>query len=170
MAKTRARAHKPGSKISKSNLVIVKAEQLTLLSTTELLDPLLIIVLTVEAHTDTHANIILHAVSGILVVRINPIVLANVRLPLNDQPPTASGNQSLKHIVELARHLLESPLDGFVLALIEHGDEFIDRFLRGIEVFQKESNTTALYLSRDHSSIKAATSVVGLIVLVYRPN
>src|SRR2546421_2498959 len=59
----------------------------TLLSTTELLDPLLIVMLAIEAHTDADPRIILHRLSTrLLFVRVIFLIALRlaIRLPLDD--------------------------------------------------------------------------------------
>ena len=106
----------------------------TLLPPTELLDPLLVVVLAVKRDADPHTRIILHALAS-LRIRVVLISDLSIRLALYNQPSSPRRNQFLKHACEFPRDLLERALDGFVFALIKHGDQLLDRRLRGIEFF-----------------------------------
>lgn len=109
---------------------------LTLLSTTELLNALLIIMLAIEADADSNTDIVLHTLACILIVRINLLTRASrmVCLALDDETTTTCRNKLFKHIVKLAGHLLEGSLNGLVLALIKDRDEIIDRLLRCVQL------------------------------------
>src|SRR3954447_25806505 len=100
-------------------------EMLTLLSTTQLLDPLLIIVLAIKADTDANPDIVLDTLASFLIIGVNIILGSRVavRLALDNEATTAGRNQLLEHVVELARDLLECTLNGLVLALIKDGNK-----------------------------------------------
>lgn len=109
----------------------------TLLATTELLNSLLFVQrLRVERHADSHTGVILHRSFLLLVVRL----LGRVRLlplvaaALDDQPAVAGRHEPLEDVGELARYLLEGPLDGFVFALVQMRDQFLDGLLGLVEL------------------------------------
>lgn len=59
----------------------------------------------------------------------------------HDQPSLARGYELLKHLLKVLGNLLERPLDRLVLALVERGDELLDRVggrlelrLSGVEI------------------------------------
>jgi hypothetical protein len=61
------------------------------LSTTQLLNSLLFVVLAIEGDADANTGVILHALAG-LVIRIFFLSGALIGLPLNDQATTTSWN------------------------------------------------------------------------------
>lgn len=56
----------------------------------------------------------------------------------------AGGHELLEDGGELARHLLERALDGFVLGVVEMLDELLDGFLRGVELLAALEELLAL--------------------------
>ena len=89
----------------------------TLLSTTQLLYFLLIIVLAVERNADANASITLNALS-VLRLRIILRTIALISLALDDETTTTSWYETFKDLCEFLGNLLECSLDGFVFALI----------------------------------------------------
>ena len=57
-----------------------------------------------------------------------------VNFSLDNQPPAASGNKFFEHFLEVFRYLFEGPFNRFILALIQHLDEFLNRLCRRVEV------------------------------------
>ena len=133
-----------------------KKDFITLLSSTQLLDPLLFVVSTIERDADTHARIILHRPLRLLlllpplsffivfIVTVVIIILVlgvrfivrwgrTIHLTLNDQSTTTGRDETLKDVRKLARHLFEGPFDGLVFTLIEDIDEFDDGRLGRIQ-------------------------------------
>lgn len=51
---------------------------------------------------------------------------------LHLQTALTSRHQLLKHLGEIFRHLLESALDGFILACIKSGDQICDALAGGV--------------------------------------
>jgi hypothetical protein len=89
----------------------------TLLSTTQLLNSLLLIMLAVEGHADTNTGIVLYTLAR-LVIRVFFFSCALISLALDDQSTTTSWNQSLENRSELLGDLLECSLDCLILSLI----------------------------------------------------
>lgn len=109
--------------------------ELTLLTTAELLDLLLLVHdLGVERHTDPDAGVALHPRHGFRVRLVGGPVLAPVRLALDDEAPVARRHQLLKDGCELLRDLLERPLNRLVLLLVEMLDQGLDRLLRRVQL------------------------------------
>ncbi len=68
--------------------------RLTLLTTRELLNPLLFIMFAVEADTDAHTSIVLDRISSLLVLRIFLALSCwAVGFPLNNESSATCGNQ-----------------------------------------------------------------------------
>jgi hypothetical protein len=57
-----------------------------------------------------------------------------VNLLLHHQLALARRHECLKYLFKVLRHLLERPLDGFILALVEGFDEFLDTLGRLVEL------------------------------------
>jgi hypothetical protein len=91
------------------------------LSTTQLLDTLLLIVLAVEGDADTNTGVVLNALSGLLLIGIFTGTL--ISLSLNDETSTASWYKALENGCELLGDLLKGSLNGFILALIQDFNE-----------------------------------------------
>jgi hypothetical protein len=105
----------------------------TLLTSTQLLNPLLLIkLLGVERNTNPHPRVVLHG-SMLVSVRLFRF-LPSVRPALNHQTSMAGGHELLENGGKLLGHLLEGALDGLVLALIEVGDKLLDGGLRLVEL------------------------------------
>ena len=64
---------------------------------------------------------------------------------LNDQPPPSCRNKPLKYLLEILRNLLEGTLNRFVLALVEHLHQLIDRFCRFLKLFTTLPELVALF-------------------------
>jgi hypothetical protein len=94
----------------------------TLLSTTQLLDSLLLIVLAVEGDADANTCVVLHALPGFLIIGV--FTSALVSPSLDYQTATASGYQALEDGCELLGDLLEGSLNGFILTLIQDFNKF----------------------------------------------
>jgi hypothetical protein len=104
---------------------------LTLLTTTELLDFLLLVQrLGVERHTNSDTGVVLHT-SARLVVRVLR-VLAPVGPSLDNQAAVSGRHKALEDVGELLGHLLEGALDLLVLDLVQMGYELFDRLLRRV--------------------------------------
>lgn len=73
---------------------------LTLLSTTELLDLLLLIHLRVERNLDANSGVVFDTAT-VLFVRVFRLSPALVSFPLDDQASTSSRNQPLEYFCEL---------------------------------------------------------------------
>ena len=121
--------------------------KLTLLPATELLNALLIIVLTVEADTDTHAGIILHStlVDRLFIFGLVITGLSLVGLALNDQSATTCRDEFLEDLGECFADLFERTLNGFVLSLIENLDEILDRCFCSFEILSSRFQLLALF-------------------------
>jgi hypothetical protein len=90
------------------------------LATAQLLNTLLLVMLTVEADTNANADVIFYACAALFIVRLNLIVSVegSVGLSLNDQAATARGNKLFKDIGKLAGYLFECAFNGFILPLV----------------------------------------------------
>lgn len=111
--------------------------QHTLLPTTELLNPLLLVILAVERHADAHARVILDRLPSIPFLVLVVLVVTTRRsigLALDDEPPTTGRHEPLEDVGKLARDLLEGAFDGLVLALVEDVDELDDGLLRRVQL------------------------------------
>ena len=73
--------------------------------------------LTVEADADANTDVVLHALSGIFIVRVQCILRLHgtVRLALDNQTTAASGHKLLEDVGKLAGDLLEGSLNGLSL-------------------------------------------------------
>lgn len=91
----------------------------TLLSTAELLDPLLFIVLAIKAYTNADTSIVLYTFTFSLALLFLPLAIT---LSLNDEPAFACGYEPLKDIGKFTRHLFERTLDCFILTLVQNLD------------------------------------------------
>ena len=104
--------------------------QLTLLSTTQLLNALLVIMLAVETHTDAHTSVVLNTflVRFTLTVFVFRFLVCSaiILLSLDDQSTLPSRNQLGENLSKGFADLLESPLDRFVFALIKDLDQLSD--------------------------------------------
>ena len=90
--------------------------------------------LAVEADADAHARVVFHAVpllAALVLFLLRPLI----RFALDDQPASPGGDQLLEDHREFPTHLLERPLDGLVLALIQHRDQFLDARLAAVQLF-----------------------------------
>jgi hypothetical protein len=63
---------------------------------------------------------------------------------LNDEPPSACRNEGLEDFRKVLRHLFESALDRFVLALIQNSNEFLDGGGRLLELLSSVEKFVAL--------------------------
>lgn len=97
----------------------------TLLTTTQLLDALLVIMLAVERDTDTNTRIVLHTLT-LLLIRLVVFTSALISFTLNNQAATTSWYQALEDRGKLLRDLLESPLDSLIFALVKDVDEVLN--------------------------------------------
>lgn len=139
-----------------------RAITLTLLSTTELLDLLLLIHLRVEGHFDADAGVVFNTAT-ILVVRVFRVSPALVSFPLDDQASTSSGNQPLEYFREFFRDLLEGPLDCLVFALVEMRNQLLDGCLGGVKFF---SPLQQLLLLRGEAVVLLKGFLVDVLVLL----
>jgi hypothetical protein len=89
----------------------------TLLSTTQLLNSLLLVMLAVEGHADTNTSVVLYTLAR-LVIRVFFFSCTLISLALDDQSTTTSWNQSFENRSELLGDLLECSLNGLILSLI----------------------------------------------------
>src|SRR5271170_116301 len=92
---------------------------------TELLNPLLFIVLRVEGYTDGDTNVILHSLT---IVCVEEVVFS-----LDDETTGSGGDEFFKDFGKVFGDLFEGSFDDFVFALVEDFDEFADGFLGGFE-------------------------------------
>lgn len=114
--------------------LMVSTRELTLLAATELLDSLLLVeVLRVERHTDTNTSVVFNCTSSLSVRFL--WLLTSVGSALNHQAAVTGRNQFTEDGGKFLGDLLESTLNGFVLAAIEMLDEFFDRPLRIVQLF-----------------------------------
>jgi len=116
---------------------------LTLLTTTQLLDTLLLVVLAVERDTDTDTSVIFDTLTW-LFVRVFIVSVALIGLALDDQTATASGDQALKDGCEFLGYLLECSLDSFIFALIQDFNKVLNRRKTVIELLSSLRKTISL--------------------------
>lgn len=101
-------------------------EALTLLSTTELLDSLLLIqVLRVERHADTDTDVVLDATASFFVRLVG--VLATVGSSLDDESTVTSRYELPENGGKFLGHLLEGSLNSFILSSIQMLHELFNR-------------------------------------------
>ena len=101
-------------------------EALTLLSTTELLDSLLLIqVLRVERHADTDTNVVLYAAASFFVRLVG--VLTTVGSSLDDESTVTSRYELAENGGKFLGHLLEGSLNSFILSSIQMLHELFNR-------------------------------------------
>lgn len=82
--------------------------------------------LAVEGYADTYTGVVLDTVTTRLIIRVFVGRHTLVSLALNHQATTASGNKPLENLGEFLGYLLEGPLNGLILALIENLDEILN--------------------------------------------
>ena len=92
-----------------------------------MLDSLLFVVLAVEGHADAYTSVVLYAFSSFIIIGVLTSPL--VGLSLDDKTAAASGYQTLEDRCELLGDLLECPLNGFILALIQDFNKLRNRRL-----------------------------------------
>lgn len=113
-----------------------RGRRLTFLTAAQLLDALLVVVFAVEADADADAGVVLDAFAPCVVVGVVVVVVLRlaIGLALDDETAAAGGDEFLEDGGEFARDLFEGAFDGFVFALVQHGDEVLDRGLRRVEL------------------------------------
>lgn len=106
----------------------------TLLTTTELLDSLLLVqVLRVERDADAHTNVIFNTASSLLVGLVT--VSSTICAALDNETAVTGRYKLSKDGGKLLGYLLEGTLNGFILSAIEMFNELFNRPLRGSEFF-----------------------------------
>ena len=132
----RHRAHRPGQGVSSSTREQLHGVvELTLLSTTKLLDLLLLVHhLGVERNADAYADIVVDAILCGLLIRVLGLLSMAIGLALDDEPTMASWDKALKNLRETLRDALERPLDGHISRLVKMSNEFFDGGLGSIKL------------------------------------
>lgn len=77
-----------------------KREEITLLSATELLDALLVVVFTIETHANAYSRVVFDALPPLIVRVLLVGCLLSIALALNHQSATSSRYKFLKNIGE----------------------------------------------------------------------
>jgi hypothetical protein len=124
MAKTRARAQRPGRWLV-GKVGLGNGRRLTLLSSAQLLNTLLVVMFTVETDADSHTYIILNTVPS-LIIGVFVFSLASISSSLDHETATTGWDKSLEDGSEFLGDLLESSLNSFVFTLIEDLNELLN--------------------------------------------
>jgi hypothetical protein len=103
------------------------------LSTTQLLNTLLIVMFAVETNADSHTNIILNTVSS-LIIRFFVFSLASISSSLDHETATTGWDKPLENGGEFLGDLLEGSFDSLVFTLIQDLNELLNGRLRIIEL------------------------------------
>lgn len=134
MAKMRHNAHRPVTCVSIGTGHILVRDIRTLLSTTELLHLLLLVILLgVEGDGDAHTVVVLHRAPALLFI-IDRVGATAIVPPLDDESALARGDQSLKDPGKLLGDLFECALNGLILDTVEMGHKFLNRGLRRVKL------------------------------------
>lgn len=139
--------------------------QLTLLSTAELLDLLLLVRdLGVERNANANTRVVLH--TGRLLVRLDRAVfVTSVRLALDDQTAVTGWHELFENSCKLLGHLLKSPLYRFVLGLVQMLNQLLNRFLRSVELLASLEELLPL---RGEAVVLVESLLVDVFILLER--
>lgn len=92
--------------------------ELTFLTTTELLDSLLLVMLTVERDANADTSVVLYRLTWFIIVVVGTLI----SFPLDHEAASTSGDETLKNGGKLLRDLFERALYRLIFTLIKNAN------------------------------------------------